>query len=91
MLSSTMLSFLTYVLIAASILGSQTEGRSSMTFDDSLGTGFDISRVKIGTSVLPRGATIFKTIPPHCIRGQPLEVSDQTFTYFKNTESLVNT
>ena len=87
-----MLSFLTFVVLTCFITGQLVAARSSLRqFDGSLGTGFDISQIKIGSSVLPKGSTIFKPIPLPCVQHQTLEKSEEIFSYYKNTADLVKT
>ncbi len=63
--------------------------KTSNRVDESLGTGFDISQVRIGTSVLAKGATLFKPIPLSCVLQQTLAKSEEKFKYFENNEKLV--
>ena len=64
--------------------------RSTEDYDKALGTGFDISKVMIGKSILTKGLTIFKSIPRSCLLSQrDLGRSEESWNYYSNIEELV--
>lgn len=59
------------------------------TNEKSLGTGFDISQEEIGKNRLPKGFTIFKSIPHFCVLSHAERKSQETWEHYKNTEEMV--